>query len=58
MGEMIPYGTLGGLLVPLVAGAVVGAMGYRYWLKRDPAALEAWAKRLKELGSKKAAVDE
>jgi len=32
-----------------VAGAAVGAWGYRYWLKRDPERLEAWAKRLKAL---------
>jgi hypothetical protein len=32
----------------LIVGAALGAGGYRYMLKRDPAALEAWAKKLKE----------
>lgn len=33
----------------LLIGVAVGAWGYRYWLKRDPERLEAWAKRLKAL---------
>lgn len=31
----------------LLAGLAIGAAGYRYFLKRDPDALEAWAKKIK-----------
>lgn len=41
---------LGLLLVGAFAGAAAGAWGYRYWLKRDPAALERWAQELKRRG--------
>ncbi len=34
------------------AGVAVGAWGYRYWLKRDPERLEAWAKRLKSFAER------
>jgi ABC-type antimicrobial peptide transport system permease subunit len=44
MEAFIPF------VVTLVIGVAVGAMGYRYWLKRDPVALELWAQKLKELG--------
>jgi hypothetical protein len=30
----------------------LGAAGYRYYLKRDPAKLEAWAQALKTAGEK------
>jgi hypothetical protein len=35
-----------------VAGGALGAAGYRYYLKRDPAKLEAWAQALKAAGQK------
>ena len=31
-----------------VVGVSLGAAGYRYYLKRDPEKLEAWAKLIKE----------
>ena len=40
------------LVAVLVVGVGLGAYGYRYWLKRDPEALESWAKKLKEVGKK------
>jgi hypothetical protein len=40
------------LAIGLVVGAVAGAMGYRYHLKRNPLALEALAVKAKELGKK------
>ena len=42
--ELIPF------VIAFVAGLAVGAAGYRYMLKRDPAKLEAWAQKLKEAG--------
>lgn len=35
------------LLIGFVIGAAVGAWGYRYLLKRDPARLEALADKLR-----------
>lgn len=32
----------------LVVGIGLGAMGYRYMLKRDPEKLEEWAKLIRE----------
>jgi hypothetical protein len=37
-------------LVALLAGVGIGAAGYRYYLKRDPSKLEAWAQALKAAG--------
>lgn len=31
----------------LAVGILVGLAGYRFWLKRDPESLEAWAARIK-----------
>lgn len=39
-------------VVTLAVGVGAGAYGYRYWLKRDPEALESLAKKLKEAGKK------
>lgn len=36
----------------LAGGLIVGAMGYRYMLKRDPEKLEAWAQAAKRAGEK------
>jgi hypothetical protein len=33
-----------------LAGVAVGAMGYRYLLKRDPETLERWAQEFKAQG--------
>jgi hypothetical protein len=40
--ELIP------IAIAFVGGLAAGAAGYRYMLKRDPAKLEAWAKKIKE----------
>jgi hypothetical protein len=39
-------------LLFMAGGLIVGAMGYRYYLKRDPAKLEALAQKLKQIGEK------
>jgi len=39
-------------LLFLAGGLIVGAMGYRYYLKRSPERLEALAKKLKQIGEK------
>lgn len=33
-------------------GCGLGAAGYRYWLKRDPAKLEKWAQEAKKAGDR------
>lgn len=38
------------ILIPLAIGIALGAAGYRYMLKRDPATLERWAAEAKKLG--------
>lgn len=43
------------LIVLALVAAVIFAAGmatYRYWLKKDPEALEEWAKKVKEAGDK------
>lgn len=42
--ELIP------IVIALLVGAAGGAAGYRYWLKRDPEALEALAAKIKAAG--------
>lgn len=38
------------LATGLVIGALAGAWGYRYMLKRDPVKLEMWAAEVKRKG--------
>lgn len=51
--------TIAGYGIAAIALIGLGAGGYRFFLKRDPVALEAWAQELKAAGKKvKAKVDE
>jgi hypothetical protein len=42
--------TIAALAASHIVAAALGAAGYRYYLKRDPAKLEAWAQALKVAG--------
>lgn len=46
MNELIP------LAIAVLVGICLGAAGYRYLLKRNPAKLEAWAAAAKAAGQK------
>ncbi len=39
----------------LIVGPAIGAWGYRYYLKKNPEQLEAWAQKLKRLRDQAAA---
>ena len=36
----------------MAGGLIIGAMGYRYFLKRSPERLEALAQKFKQIGEK------
>lgn len=48
----MPEATLMPFVVGFLLGAVLGTMGYRFMLKRNPELLEKWAKEIKEASGK------